>query len=259
MPRPSIFTMELKIENLKKAYGDKVALDIPDLNIKSGELVGLVGNNGAGKTTLLRLILDLIKADSGRVLSGGVDVTGAADGRKADFTAADNIAWKRYTGSFIDGRFLIDFYTPEEYFTFIGRLYGLSGQQVMQRLDVFKPLMHDEVLDTHKYLRDFSEGNRQKIGIIGAMMIHPKVLLLDEPFNYLDPSSQIIVARLIAEMNSRLGTTVVISSHNLSFIADISSRILLLEKGHIIKDLDNARDQSAIAQLNDYFNEGANL
>ena len=244
--------MDIKIENLQKVYGDKVALDISELEIKSGELVGLVGNNGAGKTTLLRLILDLIKATRGRVLSDGVDVTGATEGRQADFTSADNIAWKRYTGSFIDGRFLIDFYTPEEYFIFIGRLYGLSKETVMERLEDFRQLMHDEILGTQKYLRDFSEGNRQKIGIIGAMMIRPKVLLLDEPFNYLDPSSQIVVARLIADMNQRLGTTVIISSHNLSFVADISSRILLLEKGLLIKDLSNV-EGSAIAELNDYF------
>ena len=248
--------MELKIENLKKVYGEKVALDIADLTIQSGELVGLVGNNGAGKTTLLRLILDLIKADTGRVLSDGQDVTGAREGHPTDFKAADSLAWKRYTGSFIDGRFLIDFYTPEEYFTFIGKLYGLTEDTVRERLKIFEPLMHDEILGTKKYLRDFSEGNRQKIGIIGAMMIRPKVLLLDEPFNYLDPSSQIVVARLIAEMNRELGTTVLISSHNLSFVSDISTRILLLEKGLLIKDLPNS-EGSAIAALNDYFNAEA--
>lgn len=248
--------MELKIENLKKVYGDKVALDLPELTICSGELVGLVGNNGAGKTTLLRLILDLIKADSGHVLSNGQDVTGAIEGRAADFKAADALEWKRYTGSFIDGRFLIDFYTPEEYFTFIGKLYGISEATVNERLTKFEPLMHDEILGTKKYLRDFSEGNRQKIGIIGAMMIHPKVLLLDEPFNYLDPTSQIVVARLIADMNRELGTTVVISSHNLSFVSDISTRILLLEKGRLIKDLANI-EGSAIAELNSYFNAEA--
>ncbi len=260
--------MEIKIENLTKVYGDKTALDIDDLLIQSGELVGLVGNNGAGKTTLLRLILDLIKANTGRVLSAGQDVTGAQDltsssnvssassSFKATFKTADNIAWKRYTGSFIDGRFLIDFYTPEEYFTFIGKLYSLTPDMVRERLTKFEPLMHDEILGTKKYLRDFSEGNRQKIGIIGAMMIHPKVLLLDEPFNYLDPSSQIVVARLIAELNHTLGTTVLISSHNLSFVSDISTRILLLEKGKIIKDLSN-KEGSAIAELNDYFNAEA--
>ena len=248
--------MELRIENLKKVYGEKVALDIDQLLIQSGELVGLVGNNGAGKTTLLRLILDLIKADNGRVLSDGQDVTGAQDDRSADFKAADALAWKRYTGSFIDGRFLIDFYTPEEYFTFIGKLYGMSQDLVRERLTRYEPLMHDEILGTKKYLRDFSEGNRQKIVIIGAMMINPKVLLLDEPFNYLDPSSQIVVSRLIADMNRELGTTVLISSHNLSFVSDISTRILLLEKGKLLKDLRNT-EGNAIAELNDYFNAEA--
>lgn len=235
--------MELNIKDLKKVYGDKIALDIPELTIGSGQLVGLVGNNGAGKTTLLRLILDLIKADSGYVLSNGDDV------------AVSDI-WKTYTGSFIDGRFLIDFYTPEEYFTFIARLYNITDDQLHERLQAFRPLMHDEILGTKKYLRDFSEGNRQKIGIIGAMMIQPKVLLLDEPFNYLDPSSQIIIARMIADMNRELGTTTIISSHNLNFVADISSRILLLERGIVIKDLsDNQED--VISELNNYFNTEA--
>ena len=140
--------------------------------------------------------------------------------------------------------------------TFIGKLYGLTEDAVRERLTKYEPLMHDEILGTKKYLRDFSEGNRQKIGIIGAMMIHPKVLLLDEPFNYLDPSSQIVVARLIADMNRELGTTVLISSHNLSFVSDISTRILLLEKGKLIKDLANV-EGNAIAELNSYFNAEA--
>lgn len=235
--------MELIINNLKKQYADKVALDIPQLTIESGQLVGLVGNNGAGKTTLLRLVLDLIKATDGNVLSDGVDVS------KTE-------AWKSYTGSFIDGRFLIDFYTPEEYFTLIARLYGISDSDLQERLKRYEPLMHDEILGTKKYLRDFSQGNRQKIGIIGAMLIHPKVLLLDEPFNYLDPSSQIVVSRLIQQIHQDFGATILISSHNLNFVADISTRILLLEKGHLIKDLPN-NEGSAIEELNEYFNAEA--
>jgi len=239
--------MELRIDNLKKQYGEKVALDIPSLTIKSGELVGLVGNNGAGKTTLLRLILDLIEATDGHVYSGDIDVAAPAPSRN------QSEAWKYYTGSFVDSRFLIDFYTPEEYFTFIGRLYDIPQPTIDERLQAFVPLMHDEILGTRKYLHDFSEGNRQKIGIIGAMLVHPKVLLLDEPFNYLDPSSQIVVARLIQQMNRDHGTTTIISSHNLNFVSDISTRILLLEKGHVIKDLPN-KEGSATQELNDYFN-----
>ena len=232
--------MEIKIKDLVKQYGKNTVLDIPELTIGSGELIGLVGNNGAGKTTLMRLILDLIEATDGYIETDGKLVT-------------DDVTWKEFTGSFIDGRFLIDFYTPEEYFNFIARVYGIDKDTLDSRLEHYQTLMHDEILGTKKYLRQFSEGNRQKIGIIGAMLINPKVLILDEPFNYLDPSSQITVAKLIRQMNEQLGTTVIISSHNLSFVSEISTRILLLEKGRIIKDLNN-HDGSATKELEEYFN-----
>ena len=232
--------MEFKINNLVKQYGKNTVLNIPELTIGSGELVGLVGYNGAGKTTLMRLMLVLIEATEGFVETEGRHVN-------------EDETWKQYTGSFIDGRFLIDFYTPEEYFGFIARVYGLSKETLDSRLEQYQTLMHGEILGTKKYLRQFSEGNRQKIGIIGAMLINPKVLILDEPFNYLDPSSQITVARLIRQMNEQLGTTVVISSHNLSFVSEISTRILLLEKGLVIKDLTN-HDGDATKELEEYFN-----
>ena len=232
--------MEIKIENLVKQYGKNTVLNIPELTIGSGELIGLVGNNGAGKTTLMRLILDLIEATEGHVEVDGLLVN-------------EDSTWKQHTGSFIDGHFLIDYYTPEEYFGFIAQVYQLTKDTLNNRLEQYYPLMHDEILGTKKYLRQFSEGNRQKIGIIGAMLINPKVLILDEPFNYLDPTSQITVAKLIRQMNEQLGTTVIISSHNLSFVSEISTRILLLEKGVVIKDLPN-HDGSATKELEDYFN-----
>lgn len=232
--------MEINIQNLVKQYGKNTVLNIPELTIGSGELIGLVGNNGAGKTTLMRLILDLIEATEGTIEVGGMRVT-------------EDASWKQTTGSFIDGRFLIDFYTPEEYFGFIARVYGLSKDELEGRLETYQPLMHGEILGTRKYLRQFSEGNRQKIGIIGAMLVNPKVLILDEPFNYLDPSSQMTVAKLIRQINFLLGTTVIISSHNLNFVSEISSRILLLEKGVVIKDIIN-EDGSAAQELEEYFN-----
>ena len=232
--------MEIKIQNLVKQYGKNTVLDIPELTIGSGELIGLVGNNGAGKTTLMRLILDLIEATEGYVETDGQRVS-------------EDVTWKEFTGSFIDGRFLIDFYTPEEYFNFIARAYNIDKDTLDSRLEHYQGLMHDEILGTKKYLRQFSEGNRQKTGIIGAMVINPKVLILDEPFNYLDPSSQMLVAKLIRQMNQQLGTTVIISSHNLSFVSEISTRILLLEKGLVIKDLVNEEGSSA-QELEEYFN-----
>lgn len=229
----------ITISNLTKVYGDTTVLDIPELTIRQGELIGLVGNNGAGKSTMLRLILDLIKADTGHVELMGQKVNESTD-------------WKYKTGSFVDGSFLIDFLTPEEYFAFIAKAYGISKELMDERLAEYHTLMNGEVLGTKKYIKNFSEGNKQKTGIIGAMFINPDILLLDEPFNYLDPSSQITVSRLIHKMNKELGCTIIISSHNLNLVSDISSRILLLEKGNIIKDLPNTQGE-AITELETYF------
>ncbi|WP_028896168.1 ABC transporter ATP-binding protein [Prevotella sp. HUN102] len=231
--------MEIRIENLKKIYGEKTVIDIPELALNQGELVGLVGNNGAGKTTLMRLMLDLIKADGGRVLSNGNQVD-------------EDEAWKKYTGSFIDKSFLIDYYTPEEFFDFIGNVYGIDADTITGRLSQFESLMRDEIIGTGKYIRNFSEGNRQKIGIIAAMIINPDFLILDEPFNYLDPSSQITIAKLIQKINKELGTTVLLSSHNLNFVSEISTRIILMEKGIVLRDISNV-DGSAEKELQEYF------
>ena len=231
--------MEIKIENLKKIYGQNTVINIPELTLHNGELVGLVGNNGAGKTTLMRLILDLIRANEGRVLSNGNPVN-------------ECFEWKKYTGSFVDNGFLIDYYTAEEFFDFIAGVYGIDSATLAERLQGFESLMRDEIMGTGKLIRDFSEGNRQKIGIIGAMIVNPKILILDEPFNYLDPSSQINIARIIHEVNQQHGTTVLISSHNLNFISEICNRIILMEKGVILKDLTNA-DEAAAKELQSYF------
>lgn len=231
--------MDIHIQNLKKIYNGNTVLDIDNLRITSGELIGLVGNNGAGKTTLLRLVLDLIKADDGFVESNGKKVNESEE-------------WKQYTGSYIDGRFLIDFLTPEEYFDFVADVYGIDDTALGEQLSQFDGFMHGEIMETKKYLRDFSQGNRQKIGIIGAMIVNPKVLILDEPFNYLDPSSQMTIAHAILRICKEQGVTVIISSHNLNFVSDISTRILLLEKGKLVKDLENT-DGAAIAELNEYF------
>lgn len=232
--------MTIDINNLIKKYDKKKVLDIPGLHINSSEIVGIVGNNGAGKTTLLRLLLDLAQATEGTVLSDGRDVS------KTD-------AWKTYTGSFIEGNFLIDFLTPEEYFYFIGNIFKLSKETVNTRLLAYASFMNNEILNQKKYIRNFSAGNRQKTGIIGAMLTEPNVLILDEPFNFLDPTSQALIKKMIRELNERLDTTVFISSHNLNHITDISTRVVLLEKGKIIQDIDNT-DKNAENTLNQYFN-----
>lgn len=231
----------LQISQLSKQYGQQTVLDIPTLTIQPSEIVGLVGNNGAGKTTLLRLILDLVKATTGYV---------EIEGSRVDRTTE----WKTTTGSFIDSHFLIDFYTPDEFFAFIAEVYRIPENELATRLSDYEQLMNGEILGTRKYLRDFSQGNRQKAGIIGAMLIHPRLLLLDEPFNFLDPSSQMLTAHLVRQLNIRYGTTVLVSSHNLEYIAEISTRILLLEKGELLRDLPNTGGE-ALDELHGYFRQ----
>ena len=202
----------LTINQLQKRFGDKTAVDIENYTIAPGTLLGLVGNNGAGKTTLFRLILDLLQADRGNVTVDGIDVSRSED-------------WKTFTGAYIDDGFLIDYLTPEEYFYFIGRMYGLRKEEVDERLRPFDRFMNGEVTGQKKFIRNYSMGNKQKIGIISAMLHHPRLLILDEPFNFLDPSSQAIIKHLLQRYNEEHGATVLISSHNLNHTVDICPRI----------------------------------
>ena len=230
----------ITIDNLIKKCGEKRAVDIEKYQINQGDMLGLVGNNGAGKTTLFRLILDLLKADEGAVYINDIDVCKTED-------------WKKYTGAFIDDGFLIDYLTPEEYFFFIGKMYGLSKEEVEERLKPFERFMNGEVVGQKKFIRNYSAGNKQKIGIIAAMLHHPQILILDEPFNFLDPSSQAVIKHLLKKYNEEHNATVIISSHNLNHTVDVCPRIALLEHGVIIRDLENV-DNSAESELEAYFN-----
>ena len=228
----------INITNLKKVYDKVTAIDIPLLNIKQGEIVGIVGNNGAGKTTLLRLLLDLIEVTSGEVCINGIGVS--KDDR-----------WKKITGSYLDTNFLIEFLTAKEYLYFTGETYQLSNEEIDSRKVVFEKFMTNEIIGNNNYIHYFSSGNKQKTGIVSAMIINPDILVLDEPFNFLDPTSQIELKRLLKELNAKLKTTMVVSSHNIEHIIDLSSRIVLLEKGKVIKDIDNKNN--AKDELHRYF------
>lgn len=230
----------ITIDKLKKNFGEKVAVDIEHYEINQGDMLGLVGNNGAGKTTLFRLMLDLLKADDGKVIINDIDVSQSED-------------WKSITGAFIDDGFLIDYLTPEEYFYFIGKMYGLKKEEVDERLVPFERFMSGEVIGHKKLIRNYSAGNKQKIGIISAMLHYPQLLILDEPFNFLDPSSQSIIKHLLKKYNEEHQATVIISSHNLNHTVDVCPRIALLKHGVIIRDIIN-EDNSAEKELEDYFN-----
>ena len=229
----------ITINNLKKAFGQTIARDIPSFQVNDGDILGLVGNNGAGKTTLFRMLLDLLKPDEGTVMLD-------------DFNPAESEEWKASTGAYIDEGFLIDFLTPEEYFAFIGKITDMPQEAVDERLKDFERLAAGEIFGQKKLIRNLSAGNKQKVGIISALFNRPKLLILDEPFNFLDPSSQNVLKHVLTEYNRETGATILISSHNLQHTVDISTRIALLEKGKIIRDLPNT-DGSSRSELEDYF------
>ena len=229
----------IRIESLRKQFGETIACDIPEFTINDGDILGLVGNNGAGKTTLFRMILDLLKPDEGTVTLDGIN-------------PAESEAWKDQTGAYVDEGFLIDFLTPEEYFAFLGKVNNISQEEVNERLKPYERLASDEIFGQKKLIRNLSAGNKQKVGIIAALFMTPKLVILDEPFNFLDPSSQNVLKHVLTNYAKDNHATLLISSHNLAHTIDISTRIALLEKGRIIRDLPNEAG-SAKTELENYF------
>ena len=228
----------IEINNLIKKYSDHTVLNANSLDIPSGQTFGLIGNNGAGKTTLFSCLLDLIKPTQGKVLNNGVDVSKSED-------------WKSFTTAFLDETFLIGYLMPEEYFHFIGELRGLSNSQVDSFLVQFEDFFNGEILGGKKYLRDLSKGNQKKAGIVAALIGEPKVIILDEPFANLDPTTQIRLKGIIKDLSKYKDTTILISSHDLQDVTEVCERIVLLEKGEIIRDI---RTSSAtLKELEAYF------
>jgi ABC-2 type transport system ATP-binding protein len=214
----------IEATNLTKKYGDQQVLNINDLRVKKGQSLGLVGNNGAGKTTFFNLILDLIEPTTGFVKINGIQVNKSED-------------WKPLTAAFIDESFLIGYLTPEEYFYFIGELRGQNKSDIDAFLKQFDIIFNDEILNQKKYLRDLSKGNQKKVGIIGALIGNPELIILDEPFANLDPTTQIRLKKMLKQLVEDKDKTVLISSHDLLHVTEVCERIVVLEKGDVVKDL----------------------
>ncbi|MEY8849431.1 ABC transporter ATP-binding protein [Psychroserpens sp. XS_ASV72] len=210
--------------NLSKKYNDITVLNIESLEIPKGQSFGLVGNNGAGKTTYFSLLLDLIQPTTGHIQNNDVLVHESED-------------WKPFTSSFIDESFLIGYLTAEEYFYFIGELRGQNKADVDALVAQFSDFFHGEILNQKKYLRDLSKGNQKKAGIVAALIGNPEVIILDEPFANLDPTTQIRLKKIIKDLAEKNGVTILISSHDLLHVTDVCERIVVLEKGEVVKDL----------------------
>jgi ABC-2 type transport system ATP-binding protein len=224
--------------NLKKIYHGITVLDIPSIGVGNGESFGLVGNNGAGKTTFFRLILDLIEASSGEVRINGEKV-------------ARHDEWKSKVGSFLDESFLIGFLSPEEYFSFTGKIYNKSEGDIALFLESMKEFFNGEILGSGKLIRDLSKGNQKKTGIAAALISDPQILILDEPFTALDPTSQIRLKRMLNELKTTKKTTMLISSHDLNHVTEVCDRIVVLEKGNVVKDIRTS--ENTLKELESYF------
>ena len=227
--------------NLKKIYNGTTVLNIEHLDIPTGQSFGLVGNNGAGKTTFFSLLLDLIQPTTGNIFNN-------------EITVSQSETWKPFTSSFIDESFLIGYLTPEEYFYFIGDLRQQNKADVDALLVTFEDFFNDEILKKRKYLRDLSKGNQKKVGIVAALIGNPKVVILDEPFANLDPTTQIRLKKIIRELGTSQDTTFLISSHDLIHITEVCERIVVMDKGILVKDI--ITSEATLKELETYFSGG---
>jgi ABC-2 type transport system ATP-binding protein len=228
----------ISISNLKKEYSDVPVVEIQTLQIEKGESFGLVGNNGAGKTTLFRMLLDLVRPTTGEILFNNKNVQA-------------NDEWKHYVGSFLDENFLISYLTPDEYFSFVGELHNYGVEDLKIFLAPFEDFFNSEIIGKKKYIRDLSKGNIKKVGIVAALLGQPEIVILDEPFENLDPTSQIRLKDLIVKEYKNRNTTFLISSHDLNHVTEICNRIVLMEKGKVINDMKGG--QQALVELENYF------
>jgi ABC-2 type transport system ATP-binding protein len=228
----------IQAKNITKKYGTTEVLNIYGLDIPKGESFGLVGNNGAGKTTFFNILLDLIRPTTGKISNHNVIVN-------------ESETWKSFTGSFIDETFLIGYLTPEEYFDFIGDLRGMNKADVASFLAQFEEFFNGEILGKKKYLRDLSKGNQKKAGIAAALMGNPQVVILDEPFANLDPTTQIRLKKTLKSLTENKEVTVLVSSHDLSHVTEVCERIVVLEKGSVVKDIQTS--DATLKELESHF------
>ena len=217
----------LTIDHLKKTYDGKKVLDIDHFDLPSGAIYGLIGPNGAGKSTLMKALLGLIERDSGDMVLFGEKVT-----------PKNQKALNRKLGALIERPAYYDHLTGRENLSILCTLKGIDKKHILPALEAvgLKAKANEKV-------RTYSLGMKQRLGIAMAIIGEPKLLILDEPINGLDPIGTLDMRRLFQRLAVEKNTTILISSHILDEVEKIATHIAMLQKGHLIYDgtLENYR------------------
>ena len=213
----------IKTVNLSKKYGKTLVVDDLNLSIRSGEIVGFLGLNGAGKTTTMRMLLGLIKPTSGECY---------IQGNKID---QYNVEALNEIGYIIETPYSYPELTVQENLEIVSTLRGLRNKDIIDW--VTEKLKLDQYKD--KQVKHLSLGNVARLGIAKAIIHKPKILILDEPTNGLDPFGVIEVRELLKELANNLGTTVLISSHKLEEISKVATRIVIIHGGRLIREVES--------------------
>jgi ABC-2 type transport system ATP-binding protein len=210
----------VKLSGVSKRYGDVTAVDYLDLEVRKGEVFGLLGPNGSGKSTTLKLILGLVKPDSGSVNVLGINVED------------DPVAVKRKIGYVPESPRIYEFLTALEFLDFTGDVYGMPLEEKKKRIAEFVRALDLEGREGD-IISSYSEGMKQKVVIISALMHKPELLLLDEPLSGLDPKSARIVKDLLRELASQ-GVTTIMSTHILEIAQAMCDRIAIMYGGRLL-------------------------
>jgi ABC-2 type transport system ATP-binding protein len=211
----------LEVDGVSKSYGPVRALSKVSFSVPGGEIVGLLGPNGAGKSTMMKSILGLVRPESGTIRLFGQEV------------AADPVALKRQVGYVPESPSLYEFLTGAEYLDFVADMYGLDpatrGERIHQFLTGLELLGHESAL-----ISGYSQGMKQKIALIAALAHRPRLLILDEPLNGLDPRSARVTKDLLRNLASHESVGVLFSTHVLEIAQAICDRVVILNRGEVV-------------------------
>jgi ABC-2 type transport system ATP-binding protein len=214
------YSSAVTLKGVTKRFGNIVAVDGVDLEIKAGEIFGLLGPNGSGKSTTLKMLLGLVQPDNGTVEVLGLDVQ------------RDPVEVKRQVGYIPESPRLYEFLTGLEYLDFIGDVFGITTEEKKQRINEYLKALELEGREGDM-MSGYSQGMKQKVALISAFLHKPKLLILDEPLNGLDPKSARIVKDLLHELKAQ-GVTTLMSTHVLEIAEAICDRIAIMYQGRIL-------------------------